>query len=195
MQLIFARRKMRWLLQAAAASALINGAQTARAELPSSWRPDAFFVQTGGAHDTQSLATGVSWNWSSVWTLGPGELRPYIEATLSQWRYDTTKPPGKDHLTQVAVTPVLRWRADAGKSPWFIEAGVGLSVTSSIYHSADRQFSTSFNFGSHVGFGSNFGERLQHELALRVEHFSNAGIKHPNPGQNFAQLRYTYNFE
>jgi hypothetical protein len=31
------------------------------------------------------------------------------------------------------------------------------------------------------------GHRL--EVALRVEHFSNAGISHPNPGENFLQLR------
>jgi hypothetical protein len=32
----------------------------------------------------------------------------------------------------------------------------------------------------------------QHEVALRVRHFYNAGIKLPNPGENFRQLRYTY---
>ena len=46
-----------------------------------------------------------------------------------------------------------------------------------------------------MGGGRNFGARQEHELVLRVEHFSNAGIKHPNPGENFAQLRYTYRFE
>lgn len=138
---------------------------------------------------------GLTWNWNAAWKLGPGELRPYVEAVLAQWRYDAASPSGTEHLTQLAVTPVLRWRADGEKSPWFVEAGVGLSVTSSIYHSADKQFSTSFNFGSHLGIGRNFGTMLEHELALRVEHFSNAGIKHPNPGQNFAQLRYTYHFQ
>lgn len=152
-------------------------------------------MQAGGARGTDSLALGVSWNWNAAWPLGPGELRPYIEIMLSQWRYDASAASGKDHLTQFAVTPVLRWRAGGGKSAWFVEAGVGLSFTSSIYHSVDKQFSTSFNFGSHLGVGRNFGKNLEHELALRVEHFSNAGIRHPNPGQNFAQLRYTYRFE
>jgi hypothetical protein len=35
----------------------------------------------------------------------------------------------------------------------------------------------------------------QRELVLRVEHFSNAGIKHPNPGENYVQLRYTHRLE
>jgi len=186
---------VRCLLHIATAVASLGGAQVVRAELPSYWTPDALFVQAGGAQGIQSLALGVSWNWNAAWTLGPGELRPYVETVLSHWRYDASGPSGNDHLTQLAVTPVLRWRADGGKSPWFVEAGVGLSVTSSIYHSADKQFSTSFNFGSHLGVGRNFGTRLEHELSLRVEHFSNAGIKHPNPGQNFAQLRYTFHFD
>ena len=33
-----------------------------------------------------------------------------------------------------------------------------------------------------------------HELALRVQHYSNAGIRHPNPGENFVQLRGSFAF-
>ncbi|SFM62356.1 acyloxyacyl hydrolase [Variovorax sp. OV329] len=186
---------IRWLLCIGAGAASLGVGQAARAELPSSFAPDAFYVQAGGAQGTQTLAVGLSWDWNTRWTLGPGELRPYIEVMLSQWRYDASTPVGKDHLTQLAMTPSLRWRGAGGASPWFFEAGVGLSFTSSIYHSTDKQFSTSFNFGSHLGVGRNFGARQEHELAVRVEHFSNAGIKHPNPGQNFVQLRYAYRFE
>lgn len=30
--------------------------------------------------------------------------------------------------------------------------------------------------------------------ALRLQHFSNASIRHPNPGENFVQLRYARRF-
>ena len=30
-----------------------------------------------------------------------------------------------------------------------------------------------------------------HNLAVRLQHFSNAGISHPNPGEKFLQLRYS----
>ena len=33
------------------------------------------------------------------------------------------------------------------------------------------------------------------EIVLRAEHFSNAGIKPPNPGQNFLELRYVHHFD
>ena len=80
------------------------------------------------------------------------------------------------------------------QSPWFLEAGVGLSLTSVLYQTQAKRFSTRFNFGTHLGLGRNFGTRGEHELSLRVEHFSNAGIRHPNPGENFVQLRYVYRF-
>ena len=37
---------------------------------------------------------------------------------------------------------------------------------------------------------SNFRNDRQ-EVSLRFQHFSNAGIKEPNPGENFFQVRYS----
>jgi lipid A 3-O-deacylase len=34
------------------------------------------------------------------------------------------------------------------------------------------------------------GRREAADLSLRLQHVSNAGIKEPNPGENFVQLRY-----
>jgi len=31
-------------------------------------------------------------------------------------------------------------------------------------------------------------------FSLRVQHFSNAGIKEPNPGETFYKVRYAYRF-
>ena len=75
-----------------------------------------------------------------------------------------------------------------------LAAGVGLTATSSVYQTRQKHFSTSFNFGTHLAIGRSFGERREHEVSLRIEHFSNAGIKHPNPGENFVQLRYARRF-
>jgi lipid A 3-O-deacylase len=44
--------------------------------------------------------------------------------------------------------------------------------------------------GDHVGIGCEFGAVRRREAALRIEHFSNAGVDHPNPGDNFVQLRW-----
>ncbi|WP_280151352.1 acyloxyacyl hydrolase [Piscinibacter sp. XHJ-5] len=52
-----------------------------------------------------------------------------------------------------------------------------------------RRLSTVFNFGDHVALGHRFGEQQRHELAFRIQHFSNAGLRKPNPGENFVQVR------
>jgi outer membrane scaffolding protein for murein synthesis (MipA/OmpV family) len=98
-------------------------------------------------------------------------------------------------LTQLALIPVLRYRFDEGHSPWSVEVGIGATVTSSLYRDHDKHFSTAFNFGDHVGVGYAFGPARKNEIVLRAEHFSNGGIKHPNPGQNFLALRFVHRFD
>jgi Lipid A 3-O-deacylase (PagL) len=39
-----------------------------------------------------------------------------------------------------------------------------------------------------------FGADGEHELALRLQHFSNGGIRRPNPGETFLQLRYAWRY-
>ena len=97
-------------------------------------------------------------------------------------------------LGQLGLVPVFRYRLDGPWSKWFGEIGVGLTLTSTAYETQRRRFSTTFNFGDHVAVGRSFGDSDQHELALRVQHFSNAGIREPNSGVNFVQLRYSYRF-
>ncbi len=62
-------------------------------------------------------------------------------------------------------------------------AGIGLTLMSRIYRTDDRRFATRFNFGDHLALGFDFGAQREHDLALRLEHFSNGGIKHPNPAR------------
>ena len=74
------------------------------------------------------------------------------------------------------------------------EAGLGATAMNHHYRTPDRQFSTTFQFTEVLGLGRSFGARGEHELSLRLQHFSNASIKEPNPGANFARLRYLYRF-
>jgi len=45
-----------------------------------------------------------------------------------------------------------------------------------------------------AGVGRSFGADRRRELSLRLSHSSNAGIKEPNPGETFLQLRYAVKF-
>ncbi|MDP9920711.1 hypothetical protein J2W24_006393 [Variovorax boronicumulans] len=156
--------------------------------------PSSAFVQAGSAHGTRTLTVGLSWDLPYRWQLGPGELSSYLEASYAYWQIQSADRAGLSHLSQLALVPVLRYRPEEGASPWFFETGVGVTATSSRYRTRQKSFSTSFNFSTHLAVGRSFGAQREHEIALRLEHFSNAGIKHPNPGENFVQLRYARRF-
>ena len=89
---------------------------------------------------------------------------------------------------------MLRLRPAGGSSPWFIEAGIGITVMDRLYRSQTKKFSTTFNFVDVAGIGRSFGADRRQELSLRLVHISNADIKSPNPGENFVQLRYAWMF-
>lgn len=99
----------------------------------------------------------------------------------------------KSDTTQVGITPVVRLFPSGGAHAWFVEAGIGGNLLMPLYRTRARQFSTVFNFGDHFGLGRVLGYDGNSEIALRIEHFSNASIQKPNPGQNFVQLRYAWN--
>jgi lipid A 3-O-deacylase len=87
---------------------------------------------------------------------------------------------------------VLHLHPDGSLSHWFAELGVGANYIVPVFDSGHKRFSTEFNFGDHVAIGRQFGLHGRQEISLRVEPFSNAGIEHPNPGENFLQMRYAY---
>lgn len=78
--------------------------------------------------------------------------------------------------------------------PWFVEGGIGLAYLNEPYRNASKEFGTQWNFSDHLGVGRSFGADRQHELGVYVKHVSNAGVRKPNPGETFAQLRYAYRF-
>lgn len=176
----------------AVAAALLLAGHAAHAD----WRPNSFFVQYGQTeNDTRAVTAGLGWDWPRTRPLWGGELGGYWDLALSHW--STPGPSGRESavVTQIGVKPAFRWRPSAGASPWFFEAGIGVTVMTPVYENREKRFSTAFNFGDHLAAGRSFGDRREHEVALRFEHFSNGGIRRPNPGENFWQLRYTRRFE
>jgi len=154
--------------------------------------PDAVFTQIGIADEVTMGTVGVTWNLKE--DLNHARWGVYLETSLSRWQSRGGHPSSHGALTQIALIPVVRYRFSEGSSPWFVEGGIGATATSSIYRSNETRFSTSFNFGDHLGAGYSFGSERTNEVALRAEHFSNGGIKKPNPGKNFMELRYTHQF-
>lgn len=152
------------------------------------------FVQFGEGTSTQTVTFGIQWAsaWHREW--GSGELFSYVEASIGRWRTEDKGMRRTAWVTQLGLTPALRYQWDGGDSPWFAEAGIGINVLAPVFRDGDRQFSTAFNFGDHIALGRSFDSDRRKELSLRLQHFSNGGIKRPNPGINFIQLRYTHAF-
>lgn len=152
------------------------------------------YVQAAIAENEVYTATiGLTLPWKQ-WTyaFGSGKVTGHWDLFASRW--SARLPTRRDHSYVFGVVPTLRWRADQGRSSWFIQAGTGLSLGNKYYQNIHKHFSTRYNFATHLGIGMNFGAQRAHELVLRMEHFSNAGIRQPNPGENFLQLRYARRF-
>jgi hypothetical protein len=158
------------------------------------FRPDAASAQLGvGKRGTHMAGLGLIWDWDFD-LVRRAELTAHTELMINRWRFSAVDG-GRGELTQFVVLPLLRMRLDRGASPWFIDFGIGASYFDRDFATPRKRFSTRFNFYDTLGFGYTFGgAQGRHEAGLRWAHVSNAGIKHPNPGQDFLQLRYVYHF-
>jgi lipid A 3-O-deacylase len=94
-------------------------------------------------------------------------------------------------MTDVGITPVLRLQS-ASQIGLYAEAGIGAHLLSDLYNNDGRQFSTRFQFGDHLGLGYVAQNHLG--ICLQLQHFSNAGIKRPNPGELFIVFKITSTF-
>ena len=155
--------------------------------------PGSFFLQAGAAEHVDTFSLGAIWKLPWERDLAFGRLATSLEASVGQWwtlgQRHRSKP-----FAQIGFTPSLRFYPDAWHGSWFVEAGIGANVIAPAYHTDGKRFSTQFNFGDHLAVGREFGTAHAQEIALRVEHFSNAGIDHPNPGENFIQLRWVVRY-
>ncbi|NGM88011.1 acyloxyacyl hydrolase [Parapusillimonas sp. SGNA-6] len=123
--------------------------------------------------------------WSHRFQNDWGRLDLDAEFAVAYWRAQDGDP---DSLWQLSATPMLRWWPS---DIFYAEIGVGATVLNRT-HFAGRNLSTAFQFGNHIGFGTVLNGA--HRIGLRYSHFSNAGIKHPNPGLDVLTLTYTYRF-
>jgi hypothetical protein len=179
---------------ALAATLNANAGVPAAQQQRSVWHPDKVFAQIGAAEEAQMAVVGATWDVPALRDFEWGNVSGYVEASFGRWvSHVDDGPRSSAWVTQIGLTPVLRWQPFKS-SRWFTEAGIGVNLLAPIYRSNDKRFSTAFNFGDHVGIGVQFGEPRTQELSLRLQHFSNAGLKEPNPGENFVQLRYAARF-
>lgn len=179
------------------AAALLAAAMTAlfppaRAEAPSAapaWMPDYLFLRHGVARDARATVLGARWDlpWRCHWG-ERGVLTAYLEAAAGHWESDAGPVRSSAISTQAGLTPVARYSFH-GDHGWYVEAGIGANVITPVYRSREKQFSTAFNFGDHAAVGWRSAGPQAWDWSLRLQHFSNAGIARPNPGEDFIQVQ------
>lgn len=171
--------------------ALVSFAPNAGAIDAGAFVPTSLFLQAGVAEEkTQAYVFGAAWDWPWRRDLSSFTVSGYFEAAVGRWETEQDNTRGSAWATQIGLTPVLRFHPTGAARQWFAEIGVGANMILPLYRSSDKQFSTEFNFGDHFAIGRQFGKEGRHEISARIQHFSNGGIDHPNPGENFVQLRY-----
>lgn len=156
-----------------------------------SYAPTGAFVQVGaGENELKTLTAGAVWQCACLQGLLGGRVDGYLEANLGYWNVRGVN--GRSSYGSVAVVPMFRYRFDQGRSPWFVEAGIGAVLTDRLYETRSKRFSTALNFSDNVAVGYRLSPR--DEVSLRVQHISNASFKKPNPGENFVQVRYAFSY-
>jgi lipid A 3-O-deacylase len=155
------------------------------------WRPDGAFAEAGrGTRGAYSVTAGGLWDWDWKRDFPVGQVSGVTEAFVSHWSARQLAG-GREGFNQIGLQPLFRLRFDRGQSPWFVEGGIGVTYMDKLYTNEGKLFSTRFQFIDSLGAGRSFGKS---EVSLRLTHQSNAGIKSPNPGENFVQLRYAVRF-
>jgi hypothetical protein len=142
----------------------------------------------GGDHGTERAGGALMWKWSRSWFADTGwELGGYWELSAGGWRTDRL-------VADIGFTPVFRLQRADWAGP-YLEAAVGFHLLSRRSLTRERESGSNFQFGDHVGFGVRFGPRGRYDLGVRLLHLSNAGLRQPNPGINFAVLRLAYHLD
>lgn len=156
---------------------------------------DGMSVELGNGNSTDMARIGAIVNWDKKWfTDGDWLLTGYCEATLGSWR-GRSSVGNNQTITDLGLTPVFRFQQKnpSGFAP-YVEAAIGFHLISPTAIYANRKFGSAFQFGDHLGAGVRFGDHQKFDLGYRYQHLSNGGIKKPNQGINFNQVRFAYNF-
>ena len=153
------------------------------------WRPAAVFLQAG-ASERGSAVAGVGARWPLDRHGQDRRLAMAVEAGVVTWsaRQDSG---GREKTLQLTVTPLFRWRGGSGASPWFLEAGIGVSYHTRHYVAKSARQASRWNFNDVLGVGWSVGA---HEVGLRLTHFSCAGLAKPNPGDTSVSLHWSVRY-
>ena len=154
---------------------------------------DGVAVELGNGDGADMGRIALQWDWNKRWLeTGNWHVGGYWDLGMGYWKNSDVAAGQNDEIVEIGLTPVFRFQQNDLKG-LYGELGIGahfLSKTSL----GDKKFSTSFQFGDHLGVGYRFGAKGAFDLSYRYQHLSNGSIKRPNNGINFNQVRLQYHF-
>ncbi len=159
------------------------------------WAIDGVAVEYGNGDSADMARAGMLWNWERQWFAeGDWVVTGFWEASFGSWR-GKSSIGNNQTITDIGITPVFRLQQkQPGTFAPYVEGAIGFHLITPTFIYANRHFGSAFQFGDHVGFGVRLGDHQQFDLGYRYQHLSNGGLKQPNQGINFNQVRFTYHF-
>lgn len=154
---------------------------------------DSISLEYGANSDQQLARVALQSDWKRRWRAKNGRhIGGYWDTNVAAWRLKAYENIPGQHKTigVIGLTPVVRYQNDSGLG-WYVEAGVGVTLLSTLYKNRDKEMSTAFQFADHVGVGYL---TPRWDIGLKLQHYSNASIKSPNAGANWLVLRAAYKF-
>jgi lipid A 3-O-deacylase len=149
---------------------------------------DAVSLEFATGNRTQISRVGAQWDPHQQFDLWGTDIHTYYRAELAYWKagFYLDQPQLTQHLWDIGLTPTFRLEG-SDRHGAYSELGIGAHLLSAVYDVNGRRESTHLQFGSHVAAGYVWSNDI--DLSLKIQHVSNAGIKHPNMGVNFLAVR------
>ena len=115
-------------------------------------------------------------------------LHLYFESSINFWEYGLDD--NYDTNFVLSLSPVFQYQISCllGNKV-YVEAGIGMSFLDDTLF-AGKNVSTHYQFEDRLGILIKFGEAEKQQVSLRYFHYSNGGVKKPNPGLDFIAFSY-----
>ena len=150
-----------------------------------------------GTDDADGFGLSYKSYWGPIITFGnQWQLTGYWNNELDYWKTNTPLNTHYSNITIATLTPTLRFTRqiayDNGITP-FIDAGYGIGLMNQNQFS-ENQLGSYATFRQTVGFGIQFGQQNQYDVAYHYVLFDNAGTFGHDDGLFMNTIEFDYYF-
>ncbi len=120
-------------------------------------------------------------------------LDVYWEMSVNFWEYGSENSHEVNYA--IALSPVVgkTFHHIKGIYPLKWEFGIGVSLLEDTQF-AGKDVGSHYQFEDRIGLTLAFGDNLAQSVSVRYMHYSNGGLNSKNPGLDFLNFAYAYNF-